>query len=1056
MGVREVLLSLTYLNISLLFLQMDLFEIGNKKSNIVWIRITIYTCFFFSGFASLIFEILWSRQFVTVFGNSSYAISVVLSAYMAGIGLGGIFGGRLADRAKNRAGIYAVILTLISIWALFIPLMLDSLRTAVPGLALLTTDYLLLSMITRFILSFAILGVPCFLMGMTLPLLVRMVTESGTYIGMRISMLYALNTLGAAFGCFAAGIWMMDTLGLGNMNLVAVGINVVLAIVVLVLWKPINILSGLALTGTDKAKSLPEEGKVLHPEREVPGWFFLVVAFFNGVVGLSVEILWMRYLSFLASVAYVFPVLLSIYLLGIGLGSLIYRMFAVKIKHPIKVLGLLEVLLALSIPATFVISAYMYTTGSPSPVDFRVMAFVVMFVPTVLMGIAFPLLCSLYGRSLRTLGRNIGKLYAINTAGTVAGSLLPVFVLIPTLGIQRSFLFVSLICGVIGIFLLTYGREKKQWLKLGLAAVYTLALVVFFMVPSNLCQRVFMSTSFYLSKHTDILFYREGRTGTAIVTRDKINNCRTVYINGVSEVPLLYTTQLCFKMIGDLGPMLHPNPDEVLMICFGGGIAAGATTCLPEVKSLTVVDMEKSVVEAARLFNEENNNLLENPIAKVVIDDGRNYLLMSRRKWQVIVSDATHPKSSDSWVLYTEEFYNIVRERLTGKGVFVQWVPMHNLSTAEFKIIVRTFQSVFPNVGLWIVHGVEERATFSSYALLVATPSPLEINSDDLRERLNVERVREDLRPYGLHNLSGFLNTFLCAGDRLRRWVGMGPVNTDNLPYTHYETYYSRGPMLMDAELIELMEDIWPYLTNTGSKKEAEQLREELNLYAEVNRLALLGRLSEAYALFPDDIRCRKMRSIYEEWPDYIQKLVNIYWEDPIALMMIAGSLPGSIKSAVNICKRVLELDSDNVEALNLRKAINLGPACAEAQYNLSLLLEITGREGEAFQHLQKAALYSDVEYPPVKLGLYFAKKKCFREAIPWFRRAIEINPMSIQSRIYLAVALLSTDQIPEVLKHVNYVLKVDPENEIALEILTEIEKQREPVDGYSIDTMKP
>ncbi len=1011
---------------------------------------------------------------MTVFGNSSYAISVVLSAYMAGIGLGGIFGGRLADRTQNRAGIFAIILTLIGVWALFIPSMLDWLRAIVPTLAFLTTDYFLISMITRFILSFGILGIPSFMMGITLPLLVRMLTTSREHVGLNVGMLYALNTLGAAFGCFAAGIWMIDTLGLGNMNLTAVGIYIVLAVVVLVLWKPINTLSNLDLTDIDKTKSFREEKTVLHSDYKVPVWFFLVVAFFNGVVGLTSEILWMRYLSFLASIAYVFPVLLSIYLLGIGIGSLIYRMLAVKIKSPIKVLGLIEILLAFSIPATFVVSAYVYTAVSPPPLDFRVMAFIVMFVPTILMGIAFPLLCSIYGHSLKTLGRDIGELYAINTAGTVVGSLLPVFVLIPTLGIQRSFLFVSLICGAMGIFLLVRSREEKQWFKVGLAVIYTLVLVVFFLVPSNLCQRVFNSTSFYLSKHTDVLFYREGRTGTSIVTRDKINNCKTVYINGVSEVPLLYTTQLCFKMIGDLGPMLHPHPDEVLMICFGGGIAAGATTCLPEVKSLTIVDMEKSVVEAAKLLEEENNNLLENPTAKVVIDDGRNYLLMSPRKWQVVVSDATHPKSSDSWVLYTEEFYRLVRERLTDKGVFVQWIPMHNLSTAEFKIIVRTFQSVFPNVSLWIVHGVEERATFSSYALLVAAPSPLKINLDNLRERLAVERVSEDLKPYGLHNPSGFLNTFLCAGDRLRHWVGKGPVNTDNLPYTHYETPYSRGTMLIDAELIELMEDIWPYLTNTGPERDAKQLREELNLYTEVNRLALLGRLSEAYVLLPDNIRIRRMRRIYEEWPYYIQKLADIYWEDPIALMMIAGRPPGSIQSAVNIYKRVLELDSDNVEALNMlgiefmnqgntqmaekyfRRAIHLEPTSAEAQYNLCLLLEITGRDTEALQHLRKAALNSEREQPSMKLGLYFAKNKRFSEAIPWFRRAIAVNPTSIESRIYLAVALVSTDNMQEALQQVNSVLDMYPDNQIALEILTEMGKQRKTADGNSIDTVKP
>jgi spermidine synthase len=785
----------------------------------------------------------------------------------------------------------------------------------------------------------------------------------------------------------------------------------------------------------------------------------------------------MRYLSFLASVAYVFPVLLSIYLLGIGLGGLLYRLFNIKIKRPIRVLGLVEIVIALSIPSTFLISAFIFSTGPPYPVGLKGMAFITMFVPTIFMGIAFPLLCSIYGDKLEKLGRSIGKLYAINTTGTVLGSLLPIFILIQLFGIQLSLFLISIIAGIMGLSLLVYNIISGKRFIFGLTISYILALVLLFvLVPSNLCQRVFLATDFELNKHNDILFYQEGRTGTAIVTRDRVNNCKTVYINGMREVPVLYSHQLCFKMIGCLGPMLHPKPDEVLMICFGGGIAAGATTRIPGVKTLTIVDLEKSVVEAAKLLSEENNHLLENPSVKVVIDDGRNYLLMSRRRWPVIVSDATHPKSGDSWVLYTQEFYRLVEAHLTDDGVFVQWLPMHSLSTTEFKIILRTFQSVFPHVSLWITQGVDERATFGSYTLLAATPAPLKIDVSLLRERLNAETVHRDLEPYGLHNLSGFLNTFLCAEDRLRLWVGKGPVNTDNLPYTHFETRYSRGTTLINAELIELMEEVWPYLVSTGSEQEAKGLREELNLYTEVNRLLLLGHISEAYALLPDDIRCKKMRSIYEQWPGYIKKLVNIYRDDPMALVMLAQKRlkgPNGIQSAMNIYKRVLELDPNNIEALNvlgtrymdeghlqaaeeyLRRAAYLKPNDAEAHYNLCLLLEITGRDTEALQHLQKAALNADFEDASIKLGLYFARKRLFSEAVPWFRRAIEINPMSIQSRIYLAVALLSTEQIQEALQQVNYVLEIEPENEVAREILIEMGEKGEAVTEYLIDTTK-
>ena len=152
------------------------------------------------------------------------------------------------------------------------------------------------------------------------------------------------------------------------------------------------------------------------------------------------------------------------------------------------------------------------------------------------------------------------------------------------------------------------------------AAVIALYL---FAVPSDLCQRVFLATGFNLSGHTDLLFFREGRTGTSVVTRDRINGSKAVYINANPEVPVLYADQICFKMLGDLGPMLHPHPDDVLMICLGGGIAAGAATVLPDVKSLTVVDLESSVVAAAKLLSRENNAALQNPKTRVVIEDGR-------------------------------------------------------------------------------------------------------------------------------------------------------------------------------------------------------------------------------------------------------------------------------------------------------------------------------------------------------------------------------------------------------------------------------------------------
>ncbi|MGA2324225.1 MAG: fused MFS/spermidine synthase [Sedimentisphaerales bacterium] len=1030
---------------------------------IALMRWGVYACFFFSGATAIIFEVLWSRQFVTVFGNSAYAISIVLCAYMTGLGLGGLVGGWFADRVTQRAAVYGIVQIGVAAWAMAIPTMLTWLRELVPALTVLSPESLFVSTMARFGLSFAILVVPCFLMGTTLPLLVRALTESERFIGSRIGMLYCLNSLGAALGCLAAGFWMIETIGLGRTNLAAIGVNIAIAVTAMALSRPVAraITLGEAKTLQDVPANL-----TLGREQQPRGVILLILAFMNGLAGLACEVVWIRYLAFFSHTAYVFPTILCVYLLGIGLGGLVYGLLAGWIKRPIMALGFIEMMLAVSVIATFIISAFIYAEGPPPPLELKGMALVTVLFSTVLMGISFPLLCAVYGRQVKMLGRRTGLLVAINTAGTVAGSLLPVFVLVPMLGIQKSITLISAIYGVMGLVLLASGGRSNWGLVWRVAVGFAMVLLFSVrMVPSNLCQRVFLAGSFNLAKHTDITFYREGRTGTAVVTRDKVDGFMQVYINGVSEVPLLYCHKICFKMIGDLAPMLHPNPDEVLMICFGGGVAAGATAQIPEVKRLTIVDLENSVIDAAKLLDKENNGLLDNPKAHIVIDDGRNYIMTSHQKWPVIVSDSTHPKSGDSWVLYTQEFYRLVREHLTNDGVFVEWVPLHDLSIEEFKIIVRTFQSVFPHTSLWVTEGLDERGSLVAYTLLAATPEPLKIDVNKLRDRLNVEAVRRDLEPFSLHTPAGFLDTFFSAEEQLRQWAGNGPVNTDDLPFTQYQTAYSENPMFENGNLIEPMEDIWPYLAGTGSPQEAEHLRQELALRAKASRLVLQGQIRDAYTLLPNDERYKQMQHFYEVTSGiYIRGLVNMYWDDPKFLEHLVGVAAGD-KAVVPICERILQFAPDNVVALStlgvmrikneswqeaenyLMRAVHLKPNSGDIRFNLGLVLDKTGRHAEALEQWKEAATTAKDDKSANQLGVRLAKEGKLEEAIQWFRLATDINPTSKIVRLNLARALFTTGRADEALTHLRYVLKIDPQNETALNMLAKI-KTRDKTDG--------
>jgi spermidine synthase len=1037
--------------------------VPEPRVRVTWIRWAVYICFFLSGATALVFEVLWSREFVTVFGNSSYAISIVLCAYMSGLGLGSLIGGKVADRITQRLTVFAGIQAAVGILALTMPLLLAWVRGLVPTLSVLSPESLLVSTLARFGLSFAILAAPCFLMGTTLPLLVRAVTLSSQSVARRVALLYGWNTVGAALGCVAAGFWMLDTLGMRLTNLLAVGINVLVAIVVVALGKPLaQAVDALPANGVQAEPTRPAAAPEPAAPVSLPGLLLLVIAFGNGLASLVCEVLWFRYLAFLNPNAYVFPTILGVYLLGLGLGGFIYGLLARNIRNPVRALAIIELLLGIAVLATFAGGALVFAGGPPRPLGLTGMTWVTVFVPTVLMGMAFPLLCSVYGRRVSKLGERVGLLFAVNTVGTVVGSLLPIFVLVPVLGIQRSLLLGSLLYGGMGLMVLACGGRGERWCLGQAMVVYGGAAALFMtVVPSNLCQGVFLATDFNLGKHTEILFYREGRTGTAIVARDRANNCKTVYINGISEVPVLYAHKICFKLLGDLGPMLHPDPQEVLMLCFGGGIAAGATATLPEVKSITIVDLERSVVMAARLLAFENNGVLRDPKARIVIEDGRNYIAMSNRKWPVIISDSTHPKSADSWVLYTREFYQLVRDHLADDGLFVEWVPRHGLRTAEFKIIARTFQSVFPHSSLWVAHGVDEQGQFVSYALLVATPKPLSIDVARLRDRLSAGSVWEDLAPYGLQSPAGFLDSFICAEDNLQQWIGPGPINTDDLPYTQYDTRYSKSAVMDRAEFLEPMEDIWPWLTHTGSEPSAKQLREEITLRLKANRLALAGRFRDSFALLPDDNRYWQMARLYDAGPTYVQTLMNFYWDNPEALIFLAETGiggPGGPSLARSIYERVLKLDPMNVNALNalaplraqagdlqaaedyLRRALHRDSRCVGTHYNLGLLLEKTGRHDEALEHWHKAAVLSRDAKAANQWGICLAQQGRVAEATQWFRRAVEIRPTYVPARVHLAYALQQTGSTQEALAQVRYILKLDPENAAFLNLLARLE----------------
>ncbi len=382
--------------------------------------------------------------------------------------------------------------------------------------------------------------------------------------------------------------------------------------------------------------------------------------------------LWVRYLGPLNNLAYAFTTILGIYLLGMALGSLVCRLALSRSRDPIRALGITQSLLGLCVVACFVAGAVISIRRDTGPLLLVPMAAITVFVPTVLMGVSFPPLCAAYPRRVAAAGRSIGAVYAVNTAGATMGALLPTFVLVPLVGIQAGLLIMALAYWSTGMVLLLVrlGFRPTRCL-IPLAATLGVAAAFFGLVPPDLGRDVVLSTNQTLRRHREVLFYKEGRTSTEIIVRDRVGGIKYLYMNGAVEVTTAQPDVVSFKLMGGLGPLLHPRPDDVLMICFGSGMASGVAAQYPEVQSVRAVDLERMVLEGAELFEVENHSIVTDPKFTASIDDGRNYVYVSGNTWPVIVSDSLHPKSSDSWLLYTAEFYRTMRDHLTEDGIFI-------------------------------------------------------------------------------------------------------------------------------------------------------------------------------------------------------------------------------------------------------------------------------------------------------------------------------------------------------------------------------------------------
>ena len=739
--------------------------------------------FTLSGISGLIYEVVWLRLLTLVFGVTVYAVSTVLTVFMGGLALGGFLAGRFADRLQRPLRAYGLIELAIAGSALLTPAAFGVLNAVYRSLYPVLPENLTLVSIVRFVLACVILLVPTTLMGMTLPIVVRSSLGRSASLGTSISLLYACNTAGGILGAYLAAFVLIGTVGVRGTTATAVLLNAAVGVTAIVLdlrLRPAPAPVAEALrAGRRAAEGPPVSASAMR---------WLLAAFFvSGMTSLAYQVIWTRILAiFFEATTYAFNLILCTFLLGLAIGSYLIATVINRKANWLLIAAGLELAIALmavlsmtaigrlhdlvDLLRTLPLAEHLVSGEQRAT---ALMAFVTMFPTTVLLGAAFPVIMKLYAAD--ESGKRLGRAYTANVCGSIAGSWMAGFVLIPLLGTERSLILLATVGAVVSGGLLRAAAPRAFRVLAPAGAVLFAALV--WLTP-GIYRAVF-------SRFGDpVLWYEEGLEQTVTILQGPTE--RRMFLNGWHQANDSRGMVQFHSLLGELPVLLQPAPGaaappaappaggdrEVLVIGLGGGATAGAAAAFPRTR-LDVVELSGSVVRGARFFDHVNGRVVAAPNVRVRTDDGRNYLLLTARRYDVVMADVIRPQHAGSAALYSLEYYTLARQALKPDGVMIQWIDP-SLPENQYRMLLRTFLQAFPYATAW-----------ADGSFVVGSNRPYPLDRAVLAERLASRGPGAAARS-GLSTPEDVLHLFTATDEELRRYAGDGPIVTDDHPYIEF------------------------------------------------------------------------------------------------------------------------------------------------------------------------------------------------------------------------------------------------------------------------------
>jgi spermidine synthase len=747
----------------------------------------VFVCLFLSGALGLVYEIAWIRKASLVFGAASFALSTVLAVFFGGLALGSWLFGALSRSARRPLRVYGLLELGIGLLAIASPLAFRAADLFYGWLYPATYERFALLSAVRLVGVALVLLPPAILMGGTLPLFCAQYVRSGSRIARSVGLLYGLNTLGAAVGCAACGFLLIPRIGVDETIRMAGLANVGIGILVWLLPvapPPMTTLASEAARDADAAA---------RSSSTTPAWILPALFFATGYVALANEVLWTRYLSLLMhNTVYTYTVTLSVILAGIVVGSIAGARFFDRLRRRALVFGALQVTTGLIVMVVLLLPVSFWEGRSdPEALDAQVsVALLVLLAPALLSGLSFPLAIRMAVRDAAGAGRGVGRMTALNTAGGIAGSLATGFLVLPSLGLERTLLLVtgtSLAIGFVAWLALesTLSRGAGSALAAAAAALW---LAIPILSGTKLPQD-------FLARGRPLVDFREGLNAQMAIVRTR--GVETLEIDRLWQGESRKTHQVMAAHV----PMLFaPRTQRVLVVGLGPGQTASRFLQHP-IERLDCVEIERELIPL--VHDHFDSAWMSDPRVRFLVEDGRNFLTHTDQRYDVISIEIGQVFRPGLAGFYSEDFYRRARARLEADGVLAQFLPIGYFTLPQLRTVVRSFLAVFPEAVLWY--------NKSEFLLIGSNAERLRLTESRLALLATNEALREDLAfsywggpAEWLNRREVFLGGFLLGPAGLAKLAADAPTYRDDRPWLEYETSH-RGAAA-EATIVEQLQ----------------------------------------------------------------------------------------------------------------------------------------------------------------------------------------------------------------------------------------------------------